>query len=366
MRVKRAIRLAFRASILAVLAFAFAPSGRADPKPSIGGLEAGPVTVTATPITSFNRTGSTTTRFGKLEFRGGLVLAAPGNKYFGGWSGLVLDADGKAFTSVSDGGVWMTGAITYTNGAPSAITDARIGPLLALDGKNLKRNRDRDAEAIALVSGSVRNGSVIVSYEQNNRLVRYDVTRDGFSTALSLLEKPKAAAGMRRNNGLEAMTVMKGGPFTGAVIALSERLYDSARNHTGWIWTASGPQAFHITNIGDFDVTDVASLEDGTLFVLERRFRWLEGVKMRIRRFSANAIQLGKTADGEILIDANLEYQIDNMEGLALTRGAKGETILTLISDDNFNHFLQRTILLQFALKDEARDSATAKTRPQR
>ena len=237
---------------------------------------------------------------------------------------------------------------------------------MALDGKNLKRNRDRDAEAIALVSGSVRNGSVIVSYEQNSRLVRYNVTPDGFSTALSMLEKPKAAAGMRRNNGLEAMTVMKGGPFKGAVMALSERLYDASRNHTGWIWTARGPQAFHITNIGDFDLTDMASLEDGTLFVLERRFRWLEGVKMRIRRFAANAIELGKTADGEILIDANMEYQIDNMEGLALSRGSKGETILTLISDDNFNHFLQRTVLLQFALADERKDAGATKTQPQR
>ena len=33
--------------------------------------------------------------------------------------------------------------------------------------------------------------------------------------------------------------------------------------------------------------------------------------------------------------------------------GPGGETILTLISDDNFNHFLQRTVLLQFALRNE-------------
>jgi hypothetical protein len=41
------------------------------------------------------------------------------------------------------------------------------------------------------------------------------------------------------------------------------------------------------------------------------------------------------------------------MEGLALHQGAGGETILTLISDDNFNRLLQRTVLLQFALRDE-------------
>jgi len=45
-------------------------------------------------------------------------------------------------------------------------------------------------------------------------------------------------------------------------------------------------------------------------------------------------------------------FEIDNMEGLAVHRNAKGETILTLISDDNFSSF-QRTLLLQFALVGE-------------
>jgi hypothetical protein len=37
------------------------------------------------------------------------------------------------------------------------------------------------------------------------------------------------------------------------------------------------------------------------------------------------------------------------MEGMALHRNANGETIITLVSDDNFSP-LQRTLLLQFAL----------------
>ena len=58
------------------------------------------------------------------------------------------------------------------------------------------------------------------------------------------------------------------------------------------------------------------------------------------------------------VIEADLAYQIDNMEGLTWHRSTKGEIILTLISDDNFNHFLQRTILLQFALADEGKAAA--------
>lgn len=40
------------------------------------------------------------------------------------------------------------------------------------------------------------------------------------------------------------------------------------------------------------------------------------------------------------------------MEGLGVHRSPQGETVLTLISDDNFSA-LQRTILLQFTLIDE-------------
>jgi hypothetical protein len=298
-----------------------------------------------------------------LDFRGGLVLAAPENRNFGGWSGLILDPDGKAFTSVSDSGVWMTGTLNYSDDAPSGVSDARIGPLLALDGGNLKRNRDRDAEAVALVAGSTHEGSLLVAFEQNSRFVRYGVTPEGFSPAHGVVDKPKGSSAMRRNQGFEAMTVMKGGPYKGGIVALSERLYDKARNHTGWVQTRRGWETFHLTNIGDFDLTDIASADDGTYFVLERRFRWLEGVKMRIRRFAADALQPGKTTDGETLIEADMEYQIDNMEGLAVTRGATGDTILTLISDDNFNHFLQRTILLQFSLKN-SQQNAAAKTQP--
>jgi hypothetical protein len=48
------------------------------------------------------------------------------------------------------------------------------------------------------------------------------------------------------------------------------------------------------------------------------------------------------------------------MEGLSVTRLKTGEVLITMISDDNFNHVLQRTVLLQFAV----RDSAQAKARP--
>ena len=73
---------------------------------------------------------------------------------------------------------------------------------------------------------------------------------------------------------------------------------------------------------------------------------------MRIRRIPLADIKPDALVDGPPIIDVDLAYQIDNMEGIAVHRNAAGETILTLISDDNFS-VLQRNLLLQFALVGE-------------
>jgi hypothetical protein len=70
---------------------------------------------------------------------------------------------------------------------------------------------------------------------------------------------------------------------------------------------------------------------------------------MRIRRIPLDRIKPDALIDGKPLIVADMAYQIDNMEGIAVHTNAAGETILTLVSDDNFS-FLQRNLLLQFAL----------------
>jgi hypothetical protein len=101
--------------------------------------------------------------------------------------------------------------------------------------------------------------------------------------------------------------------------------------------------------IGGFDITDAAALPDGGLVVLERRFRYSEGIQMRIRRVAASELKPGAVIQGEVLLEANDALNIDNMEAIAVHRRASGETIITLMSDDNFSG-LQRTLIMQFAL----------------
>ena len=311
-----------------------------------------PIEVAARPIASFERTATGKTRFGALEFRGGLELASQ-IREFGGWSGLVVSDDGRRLLTVSDQGSWMTGEIAYEAGRPSAIRHAVLGPLLSAAGRALDRKRDADAEAVTLLEGTLARGTVLVAFERNQRIARYPVGERGPGAPLGFLKLPADARRMRSNAGFEAVCVLRGGAMAGSIVAFAEELHDGRRNHTGWIWpggVGGEPQRLGLVNIGDFAVTDLASLADGSLIVLERRFRWLEGVQMRLRLVKSATVRPGALLDGEVLLHADMAYQIDNMEGLALHRGARGETILTLISDDNFNHLLQRTLLLQFAL----------------
>jgi hypothetical protein len=48
-----------------------------------------------------------------------------------------------------------------------------------------------------------------------------------------------------------------------------------------------------------------------------------------------------------------MHENIDNMEGLALRRGRNGKTLLYMISDDNYNLILQRTVFLMFEVEDD-------------
>ena len=89
----------------------------------------------------------------------------------------------------------------------------------------------------------------------------------------------------------------------------------------------------------------------GDVLLLERKFSWTSGLLIRMRRIALGEIKPGALVDGPILFEADLGYEIDNMEGLSVHRGAGGETVLTLISDDNFS-VIQRTLLLQFTLAD--------------
>ena len=332
-----------------------------DSKPDALDALPAPIEVQARPIAAFDKLDLKKSRFGKLNWRGGLVLTSP-SPNFGGWSGLALDDQGKGFVAVSDAGAWMTGTLVYDGDRPKAVRAVRLGPLQARSGAALASSDDRDAEGLAVVEGTPAKGRALISFERNHRIGWFDIDEKGFSPARSYVALPGAMQDAKANRGLEAVTKLRGGPYKGAVVAIAERLPDGSGNHTGWLWVNGKPQAFNLVNGDGYDITDVAALPDGGVLVLERRFRLSEGVKTRLRLVRRDELRPGALVRGETLLDATMNQEIDNIEGLAVHAGADGAVVVTMISDDNFNHALQRTVLLQFAL--DAADLASARVPP--
>lgn len=331
--------------VLGTLALLLAGFGVAAVKPNASRLTVHDLTIRAAPIRSFSKSGVGGDRVGRLRFRGGLVLRSS-DAAFGGFSGLEISPDGTRLLAVSDAGAWFRARLSYRGSRPAGLSAARIGPILALGNKRLQRGRDRDAEALRLVKGDLDSGVVLVGFEANQRIGYFKLKAGSIGSPSRYLRPPVR---LGRNKGIEATGVLRAGPRKGAVVAFAERTLDANGHHRGWMWHRKKVFPLALTNVQGFDITDVAGAADGSLYVLERRFRWSEGVKMRIRRIAAKQIKPGAVLNGDIMMSADLGSEIDNMEGLAIHRDSRSKrTVLTVISDNNFNSFLQRTILLQF------------------
>lgn len=324
------------------------------------------IEVVATPIPHFETAHPERTTFGPLQWRGGLVLTSP-SKFFGGWSGLVVDAasatGSERLLAVSDTGVWLTAGLAYEGTRLTGLTNARIGALRDFAGRPFARWRDRDAEGAAPSSGTLEHGEILVSFEQNDRIWRYPVTTEGVGRPTAALRSPEAARHLRFNKSLEAVCLIQTGPARGSVVTFAERGLKKDGSHSGWMRRSANDAAalpapwrpLSVRPIDGYDLTDCAGLPDGGLLLLERRFRLsygdpLTGGKMRIRRLSAAELADAQVITGETLVEAARPHAIDNMEGIAVHADARGQTVVTLISDDNFNSLLQKTILLQFTL----------------
>lgn len=304
------------------------------------------VAIEARPITVFMPSDPARVQFGKLTFRGGLILTS-NDKDFGGISGLHLDAVGERFIAISDHGDWFTGKIEYEGTRPSALSGVEAGPLLGTDGKPLASRKWYDTEALAF-----DGATAYIGIERVNQIVRMDVSK-GFLTARGEpITVPDALRKLPANKGIEALVhVPKGMPLAGALLALSERGLDEAGNIQGFLIGGPRPGAFSVKRSNDFDISDVILLANGDMLILERKFSYLTGVAIRIRRIKQGAIAPGALVDGEEIFIADMAHEIDNLEAMAVHRAANGDMVLTLMSDDNFS-VIQRSILLQFTLPE--------------
>ena len=329
---------------VAILAIALIPAAAQAPSAADGSTR---IEVRAQLIEAFDTREVSQTRFGELEFRGGLILTSP-YRNFGGISSIRVSPDGGSFIALTDKGYWLRARIAYRAGRPIGITDADMAPMLGPDGRPLSRRGWYDTESLA-----EDGGTLYVGIERVHQIVRFDYAKDGLAARGVPIAVPPGVRALPANKGLECLVIPpKGQPLAGTLIAISERGLDAQGNIFGFLIGGASPGTFTVKRSEDFDITDCATTPRGDLLILERRFSWAIGVAMRIRRLTLSQVKPGALLDGPALIFADFGFQIDNMEGLAVHRAATGELVLTLISDDNFSP-IQRSLLLQFTLAGE-------------
>lgn len=303
--------------------------------------------IDARAITRFH-IGTEETRFGPLEFVGGLSMSS-GKRDFGGLSAFSFTTPGRDFIGVSDSGFWFFGRIERDReGRPTGIADFAMQPIADRSGQAVTGKENADAEGLA-----IRDGQVSVSFEREHRVNTYALKPRAMGAAAGEVDFLIPKRELRTNRGLETIAhAPKDGPLAGARVVVSEKSLDP----TGNIFAAilEGPQKglFKVRRSGDFDVTDGSFLPNGDLLILERKFSMAEGVAMRLRRLRAETIRKGGIADGPVVFDGGMDYQIDNMEGLDIWRRDDGALMLSLISDDNHS-ILQRNLYLEFRLVGE-------------
>ena len=273
-------------------------------------------------------------RFASLRFVAGWQLTSR-QRGFGGYS--ALHVEGEQLLALADTGDYVRFRMT----AGGVVSDTRFGRLPAFPSYIGNRS-DSDSESMAIGP----EGDIWVGFEYRNAVLRYS---RGFK-ALIGRAYPPAMKQWGANSGPEAMARLEGGRF----ILLAEGGSGAARLHAGLLFPGdpanprNEPLAFRYRAPDGYVPTDAQQLPDGRLVVLHRHFSLLDGFWAAIAIVDPAQISAGATIGGTVVAELKPPLNIDNMEGLSITREGD-RTILWLISDDN-QMPVERTLLLKFEL----------------
>lgn len=306
------------------------------------GLTSGPgdpIEVVARPV-PLNPRDLSQQVLGALRFRGGLALSSRDGR-FGGLSDLRVDQDGAGVVGITDEGGWWTGRLVYDgNGYLTGFVDARVGRLHDLEGRLLPDKDWQDAESLARLANGVR----VVGFERHQRLWQYGAdSLDGHARAYAA---PPGLDNAPRNGGIEALTSLR----DGRLLALTEDLRERGTVR-GWVECRGEWSRLSYRYEGGLRPSGAATLPSGDVLILDRVFERETGVEIRIQRVRVDDIRPGAILEGTTIARIARPLTVDNFEGIDTRPGMPGETLLYLVSDDNFDS-QQRTLLLLFAMED--------------
>jgi hypothetical protein len=276
-------------------------------------------------------------RLGDLIFLGAWELRSD-NEDFGGLSALTALAGGR-FIAVSDAGTLIGFGLTSDDRTDRPF----IAPLPEAHVPDATYE-DRDSEGITY---DAESGQFWVSYEAKHAIRRFSRS---FARSTGIV-RPREMQEWPSNKGAEGIVRLTDGRF----IAISESLEDDD-THQALLF--SGDPVEPGTDVARFTyrppagyrVTDGVQLPDGRLMILNRRVSLPNGFAAKLAIVDVATVGEDKTVSGRVIATLAAPLLIDNMEGLAV-RNEGSDTIIWLISDNNFNIF-QRTLLMKFRLAE--------------
>jgi hypothetical protein len=287
------------------------------------------------------------TRVGRLTWLGGMRLWSK-HWLFGGFSSLEISPDGKHLLTASDRGTWWEAQLELENGVPVGIGKNALHDMPDAEGQTFE-DGESDSEGMA----RARDGSVYVSFERHHRILRYTLPDPADLDTLpkmkpETLPSPPDLQSAPPNGGLEAIAMFD----DRTLFALTESLQTQPGYNRGWLIQDGKWEPFEYKRTEPYDPTDAKRLPNGDMLVLERRFSMLGGLGARLCVIAGATVKPGAKLDCRTVAELQPPQSIDNMEGLAVRANEKGETIVYMISDDNFSR-IQRTVLLVFRLEPE-------------
>ena len=163
-----------------------------------------------------------------------------------------------------------------------------------------------------------------VGIERVEKIVRFNYRRDGLLARGEPITVPPDFKTFTYNKSLECLAAPPpGSPLAGTLIVVTERSLDAQGNHRSFLLKRRPRRAlFSVKRSDDFDVSDCTILPPAICCCSSAAIRRRAASPCASAASRSRAIKPGALVDGKPLIEADLAYQIDNMEGIAVHRNA--------------------------------------------
>jgi hypothetical protein len=299
---------------------------------AVGTIKNGPfiteITAEALPL---NRDQPGVNTVGSLHYVAGWSLTAESD-FFGGFSGLLVGADGKSIIALSDRGDWLSATLDITSKTP--LTNGLLYPFEK--DAHSKTKSAYDAESLVRTEDGF-----LVGLEQWHRIVAFDSI--GGTNRMAPYNDLIDLSVMSSNGGLEAMTTLA----DGRLFMMAERGLDLKGTLPVWIADKKQAETRRFSPPKNYSPTDAVSLPNGDVMLLMRHFSTLDGVSAKLMLIPSAEINGDGVIKGRELAHLAPSFSVDNMEALDARLLPNGKIRLYMMSDDNFS-MRQRTLLMIF------------------